>query len=243
MIAPSQGAHLVLSKSILPGRSAVMIPKTADGRVLFLIPWRGRVLLGTTDTGIPAPQLEPCPLEMEIDYLLAQAGRYLAKPIRIGDILSVFAGQRPLVRPVSGAPRRTSQIPRDHVVATSASGLVTVAGGKWTTFRRMGEDAVDRAAEVAGLERRLSLTERLSFREERSRESGVARAVRVEMARTVEDVLARRTGALFLDARASMDAAPETARGMARELGRDERWEAEQVAAYRALASRYLFAR
>jgi len=237
MITPSQGAHIVLTRSVLPGRTAIMIPETGDGRVLFLIPWRGRVLLGTTDSPVGEAALEPRPLEAEIDYLLTEAARHLATPVKPRDILSVFAGLRPLV----GAGKRTSQIPRDHVVTTSASGLVTVTGGKWTTFRRMGEDAVDRAAEVAGLETRLSLTEALPLREESSESPDVVRAVREEMARTLEDVLARRTGALFLDARASMEAAPETARTMARELGRDQRWEEQQVAAYRELARGYLW--
>ncbi len=227
MITPSQGAHLVLAKSVLPGETAIMIPRTDDGRVLFLIPWRSRVLLGTTDTPVSEALLEPRPMEAEMEYLLAQAARHIGVTIARGDILSVFAGQRPLV----GAARRTAEIPRDHIVETSASGLVTVTGGKWTTYRKMAEDAVDRAAEVGGLEKRLSLTAEMPLR-----------AVSGEdMARTVEDVLARRTGLLFLDARAAIEAAPGVARDLAQKLGRDAPWETEQVAAFRELARGYLF--
>lgn len=251
VIQPSQGAHLVLDKSFLPGEAALMVPRTEDGRVLFAIPWHDRVLIGTTDTPVSEISMEPRPLESEIDYLLAHAGRYLTHDPERVDILSAFAGLRPLIR--ARGSLKTSRLPRDYVIEVSASGLVTITGGKWTTYRKMGEDVIDRAAEIAGLETRASVTRNLSLHEApescaselpdaplRYSEDDILRAVRDEMARTVEDVLARRTRALFLDARASIDLAPAVACLLAADLGRDAAWQAEQVATYRKLASGYL---
>jgi glycerol-3-phosphate dehydrogenase len=288
LVAPSQGVHLVLHRRFLPGDSAIMVPHTDDGRVLFAVPWHGRVVLGTTDTPIESgpdgPPLEPRALPEEIEFLLSHAGRYLTSPPGPGDVLAVFVGLRPLVRdlPPAGLPgaegEDTAALARDHIVVVSPSGLVTVTGGKWTTYRRMGEDAVDRAAEVAGLGKRPSRTadlrlhgwregmdpeepwsvygsdapalrELLESRPElgaplhpRLPYSGAEAvwAVRHEMARTVEDVLARRTRALLLDARASREAAPAVARLMAAELGVDPAWEVRQVAAYGELAAGYV---
>jgi len=239
MLAPSQGIHLVLPQAFLPGGNALMIPKTDDGRVLFAIPWQGRVLLGTTDTPVDRPELEPVPLEREIDFLLAHAGRYLTHPPERRDVLAMFAGLRPLVK--QGASGKTSVLPRDHVLQVSASGLITLTGGKWTTYRRMGEDAIDTAIRVAGLDFRPSNTATLALAgTDDCPADPVLRAVRVEMARTVEDVLARRTLALLLDARASAGQAPEVAELLARELGRDAEWQARQVREYRQLAESYM---
>ncbi|HEY6872068.1 MAG TPA: glycerol-3-phosphate dehydrogenase/oxidase [Geobacteraceae bacterium] len=278
LITPSQGVHLVLDRSFLPGTSAIMIPHTADGRVLFAVPWHGRVVVGTTDTPVSRISLEPRPLPEEIDFLLAHAARYLSRRPTRADILSTFAGLRPLVR--SGDGTESAAISREHLVLVSGSGLVTVTGGKWTTYRRMGEDAVDRAAALAGLAPRPSPTANLRIHgwQEHGIETApwdvygsdapavrnlagenpawgeplhpnlpyraceVVWAVRREWARTVEDVLARRTRALLLDARASMACAPPVAELMARELGRDAAWQEAQVAAYCALAQRYLAA-
>lgn len=275
IIAPSQGIHLVLERSFLPGDSALVIPRTDDGRVLFAIPWQDRVLIGTTDTPVTAVSREPRPLPAEIDYLLAHAARYLnPAPVR-RDVRSVYAGLRPLVR--SGHGANTAALSRDHTLLVSASGLVSVTGGKWTTYRGMAEDTVDRAAAVAGLVATPSVTAGLrlhGWRESPAagpwesyggdaealaalaaivpdgharlhprlpyRTSEVVWAVRHELARTVEDVLARRTRALFLDAAASMAMAPRVARLMAAELGRDERWQRRQVADFQALARGYL---
>jgi len=239
MLAPSQGIHLVLPQAFLPGGNALMIPKTDDGRVLFAIPWQGRVLLGTTDTPVDRPELEPVPLEREIDFLLAHAGRYFTRPPERRDVLAMFAGLRPLVK--QGFSGKTSVLPRDHVLRVSASGLITLTGGKWTTYRRMGEDAIDTAIRVAGLDFRPSNTATLALAGTDDRPADpVLRAVRVEMARTVEDVLARRTRALLLDARASLEQAPEVAELLARELGRDAEWQARQVREYRQLAESYM---
>lgn len=156
MIRPSQGIHLVLDAEFLPGDSALMIPRTDDGRVLFAIPWHNRILLGTTDTPVDRAVREPRALEEEIDFLLRHARRYLTHAPRPRDVLSVFAGLRPLVS--EGDPEDTRAISREHVVRVSSSGLVTVTGGKWTTYRRMGQDVVDRAAEEGGLPRIRSST-------------------------------------------------------------------------------------
>ncbi|WP_299780033.1 glycerol-3-phosphate dehydrogenase/oxidase [uncultured Formosa sp.] len=143
-IAPSQGVHLILDKSFLPGDDAITIPKTDDGRVLFLVPWHNRVIVGTTDTPLKKESLEPVALEEEIGFILSTAGRYLTKAPKRSDVLSVFAGLRPLAAPKSEGSK-TKEISRSHKIYTSDSGLLTIVGGKWTTFRRMGQDLVDKA--------------------------------------------------------------------------------------------------
>jgi glycerol-3-phosphate dehydrogenase len=214
-------------------------------------------------------------MEEEIDFLLRHARHYLAKPVERADVLSVFAGQRPLVSASHG--EKTSKISRDHTIVTSASDLVTITGGKWTTYRLMGRDAVDHLVQVGHLPAKPSRTESLRLHgylenagdlpnrvygtdwkeilklAQNDPELGqllhkrlpyigaeVVWAVRFEMARTVEDVLARRTRALFLDARASLDAAPFAAHLLARELGRDSAWEQDQVRQFTKVAESYL---
>ncbi|SMO87965.1 glycerol-3-phosphate dehydrogenase/oxidase [Fodinibius sediminis] len=275
IIRPSQGVHIVLDESFQPGESAIMVPKTDDGRVLFAVPWHNRIIVGTTDTPIESPTLEPRAQEEEIEFLLTHAARYLTKDPEPDDVLSVFAGIRPLVAPGGGDD--TSSISRDHTLIIDPSGLVTIAGGKWTTYRKMAEDTIDEAAVVAGLDERESVTENLrlhgwlknaeaadpfelygsdalSLKKIASeRDDGnpplhpnlpytaaeVIWAVRSEMARTVEDVLARRTRSLLLDARASIAIAEPVARIMAAELGRDQQWVKQQVEAYTQLAKGY----
>jgi glycerol-3-phosphate dehydrogenase len=275
MLSVSQGAHLVLDRSFLPGTTALMVPKTDDGRVLFAIPWHQHVVIGTTDIPTPNISLEPHAMEQEIDFLLRHARHYLAKPVERRDVLSVFAGQRPLV--TTGHGEKTSKLSRDHTVVTSKSNLVSITGGKWTTYRRMGQDAIDHLAETGQLPPKPSRTSSLRLHgylenagllPERVYGSDLAKiralaqedpalgellhkrlpyqacevvwAARMEMARTVEDVLARRTRALFLDARAAIESAPETARLLARELGRDEAWQQDQVRQFAEMAEAYL---
>ena len=276
IIAPSQGAHVVLPKSFLPGDSAIMVPHTPDGRVLFAVPWHDHVVVGTTDTAVDAVSLEPRPREEEIDFIVANSAKYLTQSPERGDVLSVFAGLRPLVK--GGDAKSSAALSRDHAILTSHSGLLTVTGGKWTTYRRMAQDVVNQAETVAGFDRRPCTTERLPihgwtretipephlrvygadaqkvrdvFRQEPALgervhpdlpyvRAEVVWAVREEMARTVEDVLARRTRALLLGAAASMAAAPLVASLMAQELGRDGAWEQRAVEDYRRVAQGYL---
>lgn len=159
MIRPSQGVHIVLDRSFLPGDAAIMVPHTDDGRVLFAIPWHERVVVGTTDTPIDAVTYEPRPLDEEIDFLVEHAARYLTKDPTEADILSAFAGIRPLVSMSSDGD--TAAISRDHTIHISRSGLVTIAGGKWTTYRKMAEDTIDQAAMVAALPEKSSITSTL----------------------------------------------------------------------------------
>jgi glycerol-3-phosphate dehydrogenase len=279
IVRASQGVHIVLDRSFLPGHSAIMVPHTDDGRVLFAVPWHGRVIVGTTDTPIDDISVEPRPLEEEMEFLLTHAVRYLTKDPERSDILSVFAGLRPLVSP-GGHEDGTASISRDHTLLVSASGLVTISGGKWTTYRKMGEDTIDRAAQIGDLDEHRSPTEdlhlhgwKLGMHESDPRsvygsdadevvalcESDDTRRLaeplhpklpylrgeiiwgaRYEMARSVDDVLARRTRSLLLDARAASQAADDAARLMADELGWDAEWAAAQAAAFRELASGYL---
>jgi len=281
MIEPAQGVHLVLDRSFAPGDNAIMVPHTDDGRVLFVIPWHERVLVGTTDTPMEEPELEPRALAEEVGFILRNAARYMAKDPTESDVLGVFAGQRPLVHR-GGAESSSKSISRSHEVVVSASGLVSIMGGKWTTYRKMAEDTMEHAIEIGGLEPRSCVTEDLRLRGWMDRgdpslptdhvgryygsdavavdaiadadsslagrihprfayrSAEVAWAVRHEMARTLEDVLARRTRCLLLDARSSMEAAPAVAAIMAKELGRDEDWANEQISDYRSLAAGYV---
>lgn len=156
LIAPSQGVHLVLRREFLPGHTAIMVPHTRDGRVMFAIPWHDHALVGTTDTPIPAVSLEPSPLDQEVDFILQTAGSYLAQIPTKADILSVFTGIRPLVK--AGEGSNTATLSRDHTIHISSSGLLTIAGGKWTTYRKMAEDAVDHAIVLARLTERPCVT-------------------------------------------------------------------------------------
>lgn len=161
IIVPSQGVHLVLDKSFLPGDSAIMVPHTDDGRVLFAVPWHDRVIVGTTDTPIKNIQIEPMPLEEEINFLITHAARYLTKDPELKDVLSVFAGIRPLVK--AAESKDTAALSRDHSIFISRSGLITIAGGKWTTYRKMAEDTVNEAAILAGLSPKPCITENLNL--------------------------------------------------------------------------------
>lgn len=271
VIAASQGAHVVLPLSCLGGSSALMIPRTADGRILFAIPWHDRLILGTTDNLVRDIAAEPRPMAGEIEFILSTASRFFATPPERSQILSAYAGLRPLVQ--RGAVRRSATLSREHAIFTSDSGLVTITGGKWTTYRKMAEDTIDHAAQYGGLASRPCRTASLplhgytetpaaygSLALYGSDAAGIAAlgrgvaiharlpyteaevlwGVREEMARTVEDILARRTRALLLDTAASIEAAPTVARLMAAELNRDEQWIGAQVATYTALARGYL---
>ncbi|EDY20969.1 FAD dependent oxidoreductase [Chthoniobacter flavus Ellin428] len=238
IIAPSQGVHLTLSREFLPGDTAIMVPHTRDGRVMFAIPWHGHTVVGTTDTPIPVSTLEPRAQSEEIDFILETAGDYLAKRPTRADVLSVFTGIRPLVK--AGDASNTAALSRDHTIEISSSGMLTIAGGKWTTYRNMAEDAVDHAIVLGKLDERPCLTRNLRIHNPGSHDDSAAWFARHEMARTVEDVLARRTRLLFLDARAALDKSPQVARELAQELGRDEAWQQAQLASFQETARCFL---
>ena len=160
-IAPSQGIHLVIDKKFFNGIAGLMVPKTDDGRVLFAIPWHDKLLLGTTDTPVENISTEPTPLKEEIDFVIKHFNRYACATITRADILSVFAGLRPLAK--SGDKKKTAVMPRDHHIAVLPSGLIHVTGGKWTTYRNMAEHAIDKAIEHAGLNKRICKTKELKI--------------------------------------------------------------------------------
>ncbi len=277
-LAVSQGTHFVLPRSFFPGNTALMIPRTSDGRVLFAIPWHGATIVGTTDEPVEKASAEPRAHATEKKFLLEHINRYFGRTPSDAEILSVWSGLRPLVR--KGGVK-TSKLSRDHTILVSQSGVVTVTGGKWTTYRRMGQDTIDYASQVASLPARRSRTLEMklhgwamdsgeaTFEWERvygsdlpllcalsCEDAGlgallhprlpfrlreVVWAARNEMARTVEDVLARRTRALFLDARAAIEAAPVVASILARELNRNAAWTAKDLTSFVDIAKGYLY--
>jgi glycerol-3-phosphate dehydrogenase len=274
MIAASQGSHIVLNRSFLPGDSALLIPETPDGRVLFAIPWRGHTLVGTTDVALGDVPREPMASSQEIEYILETASKYFTKPPQKSDILSTFSGIRPLVKAGGGS---TASLSRDYTLQVEEPGLLTLTGGKWTTYRAMAEACVDRVAELAQLPRAKCITSGLhihgydpaadqanhlsvygtdaaEIRTISRSDPSLAKqlhsalpytgaevvwAVRAEQARTVADVLGRRTRALFLNAQAAIEMAPRVSELMARELGRDEEWIARQNREFSELARGY----
>ncbi|MES2810640.1 MAG: glycerol-3-phosphate dehydrogenase/oxidase [Bacteroidota bacterium] len=275
LVRSSQGVHVVLDRSFLAGNKALMIPKTTDGRVLFAVPWHDHVLVGTTDTPLDNHSLEPIALEKEITFILETAGQYLTKAPTSNDVLSVFAGLRPLAAPDKDTGA-TKEISRSHKLIVNPSGLITITGGKWTTYRKMAEDVVNKVIEAAGFTKQPCATRNLKIhgyaqpgadhlaiygsdailinelikhhpelREKLDEtlpylRAEVIWAVKKEMARTVEDVLARRSRLLFLDAKAAIKLAPIVAELMAVELGYDIKWREDQLDSFIALASQYL---
>jgi len=241
LIRPSQGIHLVFDRSFLPGDSAIMVPHTRDKRVMFAIPWLGHTLVGTTDTPVSEVTAEPVAQDQEVEFILETAGLYLAKTPTRSDVQSVFAGIRPLV---GGDGANTAALSRDHAIHIDQSGLLSIAGGKWTTYRRMAEDGVNQAATLGRLPERACVTQELKIHayEEvpRNLDAEIVRAAREEMARTVEDCLARRTRALFLNARQAVAQAPRVAAILAEELGRDDAWQQDQVRLFTDLAGNYM---
>lgn len=246
----SQGIHLIFDTRFLPGRAALMIPTTDDGRVLFCIPWHGRLLVGTTDTPVSGPVLEPQARESEIDFVIKTAARYLSEKPTREDVISVFAGIRPLVS--SKKKAKTASLSRGHDLLVDRSGLVTITGGKWTTYRQMAEDAINEAGKIAVLQPGSCVTADMSISSEASGASvdrptmagcsneDVIRAVRDEMARTVEDVLARRRRVLFLDAKGAVELARPVAELMANLLDRDRDWIEKEVKNFKKLAESYM---
>lgn len=280
LISPSQGIHLVFDRSFLPGDTAIMVPHTSDGRVMFVIPWHDHALVGTTDTPIEEASLEPKPLAQEIDFVLSTASLYLKKAPRREDILSVFVGIRPLVK---GGTSSTKALSRDHTIEIDKAGLLTICGGKWTTYRRMAKDGIDKAIESGGLPPVPCNTKDLRIHgyqpvsaqvdlppqyahlkvyggeaaniltiagetpgwEERLHpclpyiKAEVIYAARHEMCRTVEDFLARRVRALFLNAGAAQEMSYAVAELLAGELSLSRTWQEEQVRLFKELSQQY----
>lgn len=278
-IVPSQGIHLVFDKSFLPSDHALMIPKTSDGRVLFAVPWHDKIVVGTTDTLIKSHSLEPIALEKEIEFVLETAQRFLAKKPTRADVLSVFAGLRPLAAPEKEG-KSTKEVSRSHKIIVSETGLITITGGKWTTYRKIAQDIIDKAIATRKLPAKECKTEHISIHgnlktNTKDRENHlyiygtdipkiialqkeipelaeklhpkydytlaeVVWAVRHEMARTIDDVLARRVRLLFLDSRAAIDSAEKVADIIAKELGHDENWKQKQIHEFKTLANGFL---
>ena len=275
IIRPSQGVHIVLDNSFLKSSSAIMIPKTDDGRVLFAIPWYGKVVVGTTDTPLDGTSLEPVAFEEEINFILRTAEQYLIRPPKREDILSVFAGLRPLACDPEN-PMATKEISRRHKIILSESGLLTVTGGKWTTYRMMAEETLDKAIKAGIIQNRMCVTKNLKLNSvpvtvssehlkiygeqaveiEKMIDNNPALGVQLnsslpysraeiiwicrnEMPVNIEDMLARRTRSLFLDASASESIAPEVALLMAEEFSLDGYWQEDQLEIYRHLIKSY----
>ena len=271
MVAPSQGVHLVVDRSFLPSDNALLIPKTADGRVLFAVPWLGKTILGTTDTPRHDLAREPLAFKEEVDFILRESARYLSRAPGAADVKSIWVGLRPLVKPPDEDGGRTQALSREHTVLVSKSGLVTVTGGKWTTYRAMAEDVMESCFAAKLLVTRAGTpTEHLALVGAQASshkiseppglhlygseaavvqglpgadhllggglsEAMVRFAARYEYARCVEDVLARRSRLLFLDAALARTVAPAVAALLAQETGVDPK-----LADFLALCDQYL---
>jgi glycerol-3-phosphate dehydrogenase len=273
IIQPSQGVHVVLENTFLSS-DAIMIPKTIDGRVLFVIPWKGKVIVGTTDTPVKKCEYEPKALDKEIDFILLTLNNYLKKHVERSDIQSVFVGLRPLAVHKNNR-KKTKEISRKHKILISDSNLVTITGGKWTTYRKMAEASIDKVISLGMLEEKKCLTADIKIHGAENSEqlnsiygsdfekikklrneqadlqekihpsfdytkAEVVWSIRNEFARTVEDILARRTRTLFLNAQASLDAAPIVAKILAKELNKDNVWTKNQIKAFSILAETYI---
>ncbi|MGA1545750.1 MAG: FAD-dependent oxidoreductase [Flavobacteriaceae bacterium] len=273
LIRPSQGVHLVLEKKFLDGPHAIMVPHTSDGRVLFAVPWNGSVVVGTTDTPIDSPLEEPIALEQEIDFILENAGAYMTKKPKRSDVKSVFAGLRPLAAS-NNKKESTKEVSRHHKITVSTSGLISVLGGKWTTYRKIAEDAVNTVQLVGGFSEKKCNTETLAIHgydpttnwseplhcygteREKIKELDAAGntslsekfhltknqihwAVKEEMAVCLEDVLARRSRGLFIDAYETEKIAPKVAEIMALFLEKDSNWVKHQLKIFEPVLKNY----
>ena len=277
IVRPSQGIHLVLDKSFLLGNDAIMIPKTDDGRVLFLVPWHDRVIVGTTDTLLNSYSLEPKALDEEVNFIISTVNKYLNKKVCKADVLSIYAGLRPLAATKDNS-EKTKEISRSHKIIVSNSELITITGGKWTTFRRMAEDTINKAISIGKLPNVSCKTTVLQIHGSKESlhnahhlniygsdqvsiqkliietpelgeklhsrlpytKAEIIWAIRNEMARTVDDILARRVRALFLDAKAAIEIAPLVASILAKELGEDKLWQQQQINEFTTIANHYV---
>ena len=250
-VRTSRGSHIVCPRSVMPGEEALIIPKTQDGRVLFAIPWKQHVVIGTTDVPTDGPVYDPVPNEEEIGFILDEAGRALG--VQRKDVTSQWSGLRPLVSRANVSS--TAKLSRKHVIETSEDRLVSVLGGKWTTCRKMGEDAVEAALRLAPMKADECATEDRKLTEHGARvplgnllgesadefadvevEKRVLEACRFGFARTLEDVLMRRMRVLQLDAPAAIAMAPKVAEVMAAELGWSPEKKTRELEAFELVA-------
>jgi glycerol-3-phosphate dehydrogenase len=270
MVAPSQGTHLVIDREFMPSDHAILVPKTQDGRVLFIVPWLGKLILGTTDSPRADLAREPSAFPQDTGFILSEAAKYLERAPQRSDVKSIWVGLRPLVKPPDEEGGNTKALSREHTILVSKSGLVTVTGGKWTTYRAMAEDVLDHAFDAKMLERRAGgVTNQLplagaqaskqrisaapglhsygSLADEVIKLPGAQRelaaglteamvryAARHEWARTVEDVLARRSRMLFLDAKLAASLIEPVAAILREETGVDP-----QTEPFRKLCEQY----
>lgn len=275
-VMASQGTHLVIDRQLVESAQAIVIPKTIDKRILFIVPWHTKTILGTTDIAVAAPSIDPIATKEEIDFILNTANKYLTTQITYQDIKSVFAGQRPLVKERGNT--NSAKLSRKHKILQSKSGIISLVGGKWTIYRRMGEDVINYAIKCKLLPPTPSITKNLplfAYSNEATAyplrvygtqskiieqiqadtndfsllhpnlpyySAEVIYQVRYEMAYNLEDVLVRRTRAVLLDARASIEAANKVAQLMAKELNKDDDWINEQINNYKLIAQQYLVA-
>ncbi|MBN8672973.1 MAG: glycerol-3-phosphate dehydrogenase/oxidase [Chitinophagales bacterium] len=252
IITASQGIHIVVDKEFLPGDTAIMIPRTDDGRVLFAVPWHNKIVLGTTDTAIDTITEEPIAQKQEIDFILTHISRYLTKDPQYSDIRSIFAGLRPLIK---ANKKTTAALSREHLIDVAGSGLLTIAGGKWTTYRKMAEEVIDTAISKLNLPERKCITKELRIQghdqpspivsieglTDEELAALIQQSVQQELCMTVEDFLSRRTRQLLLNAELAIQKAPQVATIMAQYLAKDESWKTEQINNFRQLAHHYTF--
>lgn len=273
-VAAARGTHIVLDKKIFDSPHALVIPKTTDDRILFVLPWHNKIIVGTTDIVDKTPSIEPRATDTEIDFILETLNKYTNKQVTKADICSVFSGLRPLVQPTHNT--RSAKISRKHEILYSQSGIISIVGGKWTIYRLMGEDTINFAISKNLLPPSQSISQNLhlfgyttnkieyplnvygsdieKLREIQAELYGndklhpnlpyysaeVVYQIRFEMAKTVEDILARRTRALFLDARFALEAAQKVANIMAKETGQNEYWREKQIKQFHAFAKNYI---
>jgi glycerol-3-phosphate dehydrogenase len=248
-IIPSRGSHIVLDKKFLDSEYAIMIPKTSDGRVLFVIPWNHKLIIGTTDVKSEDPVIEPQITNEEVDFILENSRKYLMLKPERSDILSVYSGLRPLAAPENDSSK-TKEISRGHKILTSKSGLVSIIGGKWTTFRKMGEDVltfIDKMHQAKFEPSRSGsitiLTPDKQFYSKypaiEFNEQLLEYLIKEEMACSIEDVLARRTRILFMDAQKARSQAPQIGKLMQKILNQNEHWFQEQLKRFNELSNRY----
>jgi len=255
LIKPSRGTHIVVDKKFYGSPHAMIIPKTSDGRVLFAVPWHNKVVIGTTDIYTNEKDAEPKATQDEVDFILHNFNEYIQQTVHKSDILSVFSGLRPLIQ--QQKINSTAALVRDHTILVSKSGLITITGGKWTTYRKMAEDTVNKAVKIHLLHHATKcVTKKLQLLSNVRptathddvflhpdfpyTERDVVFAIRNEMACTIEDILSRRIRILFFDAKAAIAIAPKVGKILQNKLSKDDIWYQNQLDSFDEIAQKYL---